>query len=203
MILKIFSFVFLLAVFAHQTFAQQAVLEGCTLRGKITDLLGNPLPLAKIQIEDKTKQTFEADIDKDGNYSIGGFSCGEVKATYRHRDFHVEVLEMNLLTNKIVNLGLRVGRITDTPVLKLKGKILDERKRAFAGAEVKITNILNERVSRSVMSSSSGSFELIILDVGKYIFEVIARNKKTYQFEISIDILRPQNIKLKDIILKP
>jgi hypothetical protein len=188
---------------AHQSFAQ--VANSCALSGKVTDLLGNPLPLSKIQIEDAAKNKFEAEIDQAGNYSVNGFLCGQINAAYSHQGFHIETLEMNLAngTDKIINLGLRVGRLTDTPVIKVKGKILDERKKAFEGARIKLTNIRNERVGSSAMSSANGSFEMVITDEGKYLLEVTAKDKKTYQFEIFVDYMKNQSIKLENIVLNP
>jgi len=48
MIYRIFLGFSLTLVFSYQSFAQ--VSKNCSLSGKITDLVGNPLPLSKIQV---------------------------------------------------------------------------------------------------------------------------------------------------------
>ena len=77
--------------------------KGSIIKGKVTDLNGNPLPGTGITIE---KTYLGIHSDSDGNYSFSGLKDGFYTLSYSFLGYETQIREVKLKVEEIINITL-------------------------------------------------------------------------------------------------
>jgi Carboxypeptidase regulatory-like domain len=141
-------------------------------KGRILDLLGNPIAGAEILISanGNVEQRFVS--DQKGSYEGGGFRAGTYSISASLRGFRTARRSVYLGPGEqvVVELGLQPGRLGPTErEASIAGRVRQSDGSQAGGATVTIVSAFNEEIREQVLASSTGRFELSIAEPGQYV----------------------------------
>jgi hypothetical protein len=142
-----------------------------SVQGRITDLLGSPIPGAKIEISTGgDAQRFSASSDAQGNYKIDNLPATRLKISVGYRGFQQEEFTIFPKIGKhIFDVGLQVGNLFDIPTTKILGAVKRSDNVPIPDATITVTSAFNQRVVERVRTNADGRYEINIEHPGQYI----------------------------------
>jgi hypothetical protein len=157
--------------------------------GRITDLLGTPIPGATIEVStEDNAQHYSANSDAQGNYQIDNLPATQLRISVRYRGFRQEEFTVSPKSLKfVVDVGLQVGNLSDAPVTKISG-IVRNADAPMKDATITVTSVFNQRVVERIRTNTDGRYEIDIESPGQY---VVHASKPGFMASATTVILPP------------
>jgi len=139
----------------------------CRLEGRVTDLFGMALKGAKIQLEHTTgKPSKEVLADSNGDFLFSRWEAGTYELRASLPGFETRLLVVELAETRPVRriaLGLHLVRLTDDPLCRVIGQVLDnDNEKPLPGAVVKAVAAFDKDLELSTVAGRDGGFTLEI-----------------------------------------
>lgn len=137
--------------------------------GQITDLFGNPIQGATIELVGDERQI--ATADQEGNYRLINIQTGEKNIVVKFRGFVQEKILAFVKEGekRLLNVGLRVGNLSSTPSLKITGTVVSANGLPLAYTRITLINAFNHQVSFQSFTNHRGKYNLSVNHPGQYI----------------------------------
>ena len=125
------------------------------IRGKVTDLSGNPIQDCKVQIVGDTLIK-EVITSSSGDYSIDGVDANHVTVSFSCVGFKRENVAAVLgpSTVIIIDLGLEPGQLSPLSTFTVSGQVKTKPGKPVANAKISLRNIFNARIVTEVNSAT-------------------------------------------------
>jgi hypothetical protein len=160
-----------LALYGHEPWLDQEI-KRVNLRGRVTDLYGNVIPEAAIDLiveNDKDKATFSTKANSEGRYEFKDLPRGMMIVTVKMRGFEEERVSIAPTREAlIVDIGLVVGTLFSERPSEVSGTVKQDDGVAMSEATVTIVNAFNYRITQKVRTDGSGKYTLAIAYPGQY-----------------------------------
>jgi len=155
------------------TGAGGAGVEGkASLRGRITDFFGYPIPDTAVEVSsDKQPSTYTARSDQSGEYKLDNLPEGSLKVSVKARGFRQEelVISPGAGESALLDVALQVGQLADLPQMEVTGVVQQSGGGPLAGATVTLINAFNQRIVEKVRTDKSGQYRAVLSYPGQYL----------------------------------
>lgn len=148
------------------------VEDKATLRGRVTDFFGLPIPETVIEVSSgKLKSSLTARTDKNGEYKIQNVPGGSLKVSVKARGFRQEELMVSHGPGEdlLLDVALQVGQLADLPQMEVKGVVQQSGGGPLVEATVTLVNAFDHRVFVKVRTDKSGQYRGVLAYPGQYI----------------------------------
>ncbi|HZQ92132.1 MAG TPA: carboxypeptidase-like regulatory domain-containing protein [Terriglobales bacterium] len=145
-----------------------------SIEGKVTDLFGRSISSAKVEVmwpQLPGINRLSTVSDKNGAYKLLSVRQGDITISVISPGFHEEQRSFYLSPGekRILNVGLRVGELTDFPSLKVTGAVHSTNGVAMRNADVTIMNCFNEQLGKQVKTDHEGKYQVELSRAGQYL----------------------------------
>lgn len=170
--MKLITSIILMSLVAVSALAQQPK-SSASISGHVTDFFGQPLSEARVELfTDNANPKFSALTDQQGSYRFTSLSAGEYNLLVSVSGFIKEASRVNLLESesKLLNVGLKAGRISDVPLMEVTG-VIQRGRQPLMNATVVLTNAFNQRESHSAITDKKGRYRIRAGAPGQYLLQ--------------------------------
>lgn len=163
----------ILLLVATVTGAGGVGVEGkASLRGRITDFFGYPIPDTVVEVSsDKLKSPSTARSDQSGEYKIDNLPEGSLKVSVKARGFRQEELVVSPQPgeNVLLDVALQVGQLADLPQMEVTGVVQQSGGGPLADATVTLINAFDRRTVEKVRTDKTGKYRAVLSHPGQYL----------------------------------
>lgn len=147
-----------------------AVSDRSTIRGRITDLLGNPLFGTRVRYLFDGQEVSTSQTDRSGEYALQYIPTGNGDIVAEGVGFkkYSKKVYLSPSEEKLFDIGLEAGLLTDAPEIHVRGTVRDNDSKPLRNVTVTARNLFNSEVTVATKTSTSGTYVLDLNALGQY-----------------------------------
>ena len=150
-----------------------------SLKGRVTDLMGQPIAGATVQLYERSWYNILAQIkftktvvtDNHGEYLADNVPYGYYLISIRAKGFSYTEMSRIFLgeDETILDIGVEVGKLTDIGPFEFSGVIKDEAGNPLPDATVGLMSAYNSSIRFQTRTSKEGKYRFVITTEGQFI----------------------------------